>query len=281
MGMPASDHPGYDAKEALRKFNASKAEAEKAINEKGVSKSKELAGIIAEQNEINEKIKALTDELILAKETSDTIVVPTEPNHTERLAEIEKLQQEISSLSTPDTKKIDKEIAETQAKIEAHDQAGRNLKRLNDIDARVRELEIEKKRHAALLEQIDKEIMLCENFTRAKVSMLTESVNAKFSPLSFKLFDQQINGGIAETCEVLISGVPYGDLSRGQKAIAGLSIIKVLSDHYGISVPVFVDDAEGITLDLPFVDGGQYIELHADRTYPELQVVKASEGVEV
>ena len=262
----------------LKKFNTSKAESLKAINEKGVAKSKELAGVIAEQNEIEKKIKNLNDELQLAKESAETVVFPVELYHTERLAEIERLEKEIASKSTHDTEKIDKQIGDVQMQIISHDTAGLNLRRANEIDARIVELKAEKKKYAQKLEQIDKEIMLCEDFTRAKVSMLTESVNSKFSPLSFKLFDQQINGGIAETCEVMMNGVPYSDLSRGQKAIAGLSIIKVLSDHYGVSVPVFVDDAEGITLDLPLVDGGQYIELCAHADYDELTVRSVSYG---
>ena len=272
MGMPAADHPGYDVAEVLRKFNTAKAEALKSINEKGVAKSKEIAEIIADKTAIEENIKTLTVEMELAKESSESVEIPAEPDHGEKLAEIERFEKEISTKGTPDTARIDKQIEDVQMQIISHDASALNLKKATDIDARIKELEAEKKQFAKLLEQIDKEIMLCEDFTRAKVSMLTESVNSKFAPLSFKLFDVQINGGIAETCEALMHGVPYSDLSRGQKAIAGLSIIKVLSDHYGISVPVFVDDAEGITLDLPLVDGGQYIKLHADIIHDKLAV---------
>jgi hypothetical protein len=120
------------------------------------------------------------------------------------------------------------------------------------------------------VEKVDKHIMLCELFTRTKVSLLTDSVNQKFYPLSFKLFAEQINGGIAECCEVMRDGVPYGDLSRGQKAVAGLSIIRNLSLHYGFTCPVFIDDAEGITLDLPYLPDGQYFRLCAEGSFSVL-----------
>ena len=271
--------PANQVDAILAKFKAAKAETLKAINENGHAKRKETAQLMAEQTEIEQRIKELSNAMQLAKESAETVEIPAEPDHTKRLSEIEQLEKEIASKSTTDTAKIDKQIEEVQVQIISHDAAGLNLRRANEIDARIAELKSEQKKHAAQLEQIEKEIMLCEDFTRAKVSMFTESVNSKFFPLSFKLFDQQINGGIAETCEVMLDGVPYGDLSRGQKAIAGLSIIKVLSDHYGISAPTFIDDAEGITLDLPLVDGGQYIDLHADIKYSELTVIKSGEGV--
>ena len=273
--------PSDQIEAILEKFNAGKANKLKSINECGHALKRELATLRSTQVDADAEIKTLTSEMELARESAVSVETPAKPDHSERLAEITSLEKEIATKGTPDTAKIDKQIEKVEMQIISHNAASLNLRRATEIDTRITELKASQKKHAAELEQIDREIILCEDFTREKVSMLTESVNEKFSPLSFKLFDQQINGGIAETCEVLMNGVPYGDLSRGQKAVAGLSIIKVLSDHYGISVPVFVDDAEGITLDLPLVEGGQYIELHADIKYPELTVVKAGEGVEV
>ena len=43
--------------------------------------------------------------------------------------------------------------------------------------------------------------------------------------------------------------VPYSTANGGAKIIAGIEIIKVLSEHWNLNVPLFVDNAESITSD--------------------------------
>lgn len=81
--------------------------------------------------------------------------------------------------------------------------------------------------------------------------MLDERINSRFKTLKFKLFHEQQNGGIQEVCKVLIpceSGlVDYEKANNAARINAGLEIIAALSEHYGISLPVFVDNAESVT----------------------------------
>jgi hypothetical protein len=272
MGMTASEHPGYDAEAAQLKFNNAKAEKLKANGEQGKANNANKTAFDELINESEAKIIALDTEIEVARKALGAIAIPTPPDCTPKQEAIKALEAQIATVATPDTSQINEKIINAQRIIELHDEAGRNLKRAADIDKRLAELKTEQKMLAIEVEKIDKQIMLCEQFTRAKVSMLTDAVNSRFFPLSFKLFSEQINGGIAECCEVMRDGVPYGDLSRGQRPVASLNIIGDLSMHYGITCPVFVDDAEGITLELPVVDDGQYIRLCADAEYAELTV---------
>lgn len=117
--------------------------------------------------------------------------------------------------------------------------------------ARVAELEQEQKQYGKEYEQCSKGISLCEAFIRAKVSMLTDRINRKFQNVQFRLFETQINGGVKETCETLVpsaSGfMPYSYANHAARVNAGLDIIRVLSAHYGVTMPVFVDNAESVT----------------------------------
>jgi hypothetical protein len=61
------------------------------------------------------------------------------------------------------------------------------------------------------------------------------------------MFDTALNGNIEETCVAMLNGVPYSDLSYGQKILVGIDIINVLSKHYGISIVLFIDNAESLT----------------------------------
>ena len=96
----------------------------------------------------------------------------------------------------------------------------------------------------------ERRLYALENYVKA----VAEEINKHFAGLTFKLFDNLINGAIVETCQIAVNGVPYKSLNNGAKIIAGLSIIKVLRKSYGISVPVFIDNAEALS-DVPDIDG--------------------------
>ena len=46
---------------------------------------------------------------------------------------------------------------------------------------------------------------------------------------------------------MVYDGVPYVGLNNGMKINVGIDIINALSRHYGVTVPLFVDNAEGVT----------------------------------
>ncbi|WP_287372461.1 AAA family ATPase [Prosthecochloris sp.] len=164
------------------------------------------------------------------------------------ISQIAEVQQKIDSAATPDTQEIDAEINRLQTNLEEAEQRKAALTQIKNIDKRIEELTAEQKDLAALIGLYDKRIYMCEEYTKARVSMLEGLVADKFEPYSFKMFEQQINGGISDTCELLRDGKPYSALSTGEKIAAGLHVIEVLSEHYGIACPVFIDNAESITL---------------------------------
>ena len=84
---------------------------------------------------------------------------------------------------------------------------------------------------------------------------ISESINSNFEGISWKLFENQINGGLKETCELTVNGVPYGSLNAGHRIVSGLQIVKALQNLYGVSMPVFIDNAESINdFNMPIMD---------------------------
>ena len=76
-----------------------------------------------------------------------------------------------------------------------------------------------------------------------------------FDGLNWKLFSEQINGGIKGVCECTVNGVPFGSLNNGHRIIAGLQIIKALQKLYGAYLPIFIDNAESVNdFNLPDMD---------------------------
>jgi len=91
---------------------------------------------------------------------------------------------------------------------------------------------------------------LIEELTRAKISMIEQSVNSKFKIVNWKLFSDLINGGLRECCEATVNGVPYSSVNQAGRIQAGIDIIDTFQAHYGAFLPIWVDGRESV-IDLP------------------------------
>lgn len=119
-----------------------------------------------------------------------------------------------------------------------------------EITKRIAELKAEQKELAQQVAKLEGQRYLIDQFIKTKVELLTDSINSKFTNVNFKLFDTQINGGIAECCETLVNTngawVPWSDANNAGKINAGLDIINTLSEYYGVNAPIFIDNRESI-----------------------------------
>lgn len=112
---------------------------------------------------------------------------------------------------------------------------------------RVEELKADARNASEALESIEKMLYLMEEFTRYKAKRVESSVNDLFRLASFRLFREQANGGLEERCDAQYDGVPFMGLNNGMKVNVGIDIINALSRYYGVTVPLFVDNAEAVT----------------------------------
>lgn len=154
--------------------------------------------------------------------------------------EIEVISADTSGKTELEARKavLKNEIAEITGKIMAAD----NTK----VKERIAELEAEQKEVGQKIADQEQMIDLVEDFIRTKMNMISEKINGMFKIVSFKLFSEQINGGLKETCECTVGGIPLSSLNNGHRIVAGLDIIHSLSNLYGVSCPIFVDNAESI-----------------------------------
>lgn len=97
------------------------------------------------------------------------------------------------------------------------------------------------------LAEIEKMLDTIQEFTRFKAKFVEESINSLFSLAAFRLFREQANGGLEERCDAQVEGIPYPGLNNAMKVNVGIDIINALSRHYGVQVPLFIDNAEAVT----------------------------------
>lgn len=122
-------------------------------------------------------------------------------------------------------------------------------------EGRIEELQKEMNDIADKVNEQEKMLYLLEEFTKAKMTMISKIVNEKFSIVDWKLFDKQVNGAVVECCECTVNGVPFSSLNTGHRIVAGLDIINTLSELYGVTAPIFIDNAEAVNeFNLPELD---------------------------
>lgn len=144
---------------------------------------------------------------------------------------------------------------------------------IEKMDKRVDELKSDEEINAQELARLERQEFEIETFIRAKMDILEERVNAMFTHVKFRLFDKQVNGGIAETCVCEYKGVPYPTLNTAAKMLAGLDIIDTFSRYHNIYAPVFCDNRESVSF-IPDIQS-QIISLFVSPAHKALKVEAA------
>lgn len=166
-----------------------------------------------------------------------------ESQYTDAVSKVEQLRADKQAVR----QSLQDALRQVTGEIEKVGRVLATRDQLAETRKRIAELTDEQRRVAAQMEDLDRRISLCEDFTRWKVRFVEDGVNDKFRLARFRLFTEQLNGGLADCCDVIVGGVPYGDLNSASKINVGLDIIETLSAHYGLRVPLFVDNAESVT----------------------------------
>jgi DNA repair protein SbcC/Rad50 len=164
-------------------------------------------------------------------------------------------------------KDLEKTIANAPARVDISDQTAAKeviqaelkdlIQRLNNKEfierasSRITELGGEQQRLSQLLADLEKIEFNISEFVRAKTRVVEEKINSMFSIVRFKMFDQQVNGEVAETCEIMVDGVPWAELNNAMKINSGVDVMKTLSNHYGIYPPCWFDNAEALNEIIP------------------------------
>lgn len=249
---------------AVAAFNLKKSDELAEINRLGKECSKDvLAARDAEIKLQNEAISS-ADAAVAAAErrlaeataaVKESPAFETTATYEKLIAEVKEAERKVENLDGMRDRvheAVDKQIAEIREKLQEAERlcAKYDIKQRQKL--RISELETQEKQLSAQYEEMEKNVYLCEQFVRAKVSLLTSRINARFRSVSFILFNEQINGGLTECCEVAVpaadgSLIPYAFANTAARINAGIEIIAVLSEHFGISLPVVVDNAESIT----------------------------------
>ncbi len=281
--LPAEKKAEAEAK-ALEQFNLKRSAALTEINEAGKAEKKkaetdqkmldDLTADIAGKQIKLDALRPKIEEAAADLSSVEPVQPENDPEYQALTAKKDALLEEIAALkndAAAELRKLQSEItvfgsdiAARQSKIAALDQCETMRRRIKELKAR--EADLGKEYNA-----IEQQLFLTEEFIRSKVALLEEKINSKFKYVRFKLFDVKINGALEECCEAMIGGVPFADgLNTGSRMKAGMDIVNVLSVHYGLNLPIWIDNCESYT-ELIQTDS-QLITLYADSNHENIDV---------
>ena len=227
---------GNACAEMIKNLTKNNKELENTINTLKLHETEEIDIIKGFYEQIS-KIPAYADYMQNAE------YVKLKARQDELLANIAELESKGADKAVEDVKadkaKLKSQLDEVN-KIIA--QAANNVM----IDDRIETLRDEQKEIGQKVADQEQMLYLLEEFIRFKLNKVSESINSHFKTVNFKLFEMQLNGGMKDCCECTVNGVPYSTLNSGHRIVAGLDIIRSLSELYGVRVPIFVDNAESL-----------------------------------
>jgi exonuclease SbcC len=161
-----------------------------------------------------------------------------------QIVAIEKLMVEAVTVSFGELKanktKLEWDLIVVQKLLDTQEQ-------IEKIDARVKELDAEEKNYAQQIADIEQQQFVAQQFTIKKVESIEAKVNELFPVVKFKLFETQVNGSEVPTCKATYLGVDWNDVNTAGKINSGIEIINVLSNHYQVLAPIWIDNAESVT----------------------------------
>lgn len=253
--------------EAIKKFNANRANKLKEINRKGQKiaiKNKEIenqnielekrihdyndknAKICEKSNELLKQLEAIPDNIETASSYTD------DDKYKKLRVELTGLNKELSNIQTGNLSKISElnsTVTQLDLDINSRMEKLALITQAEKFRSRIEELKAQHKKLGAEFELLEQHLNLVQLFIMNKVRMLTNKINDKFAIARFKLFEQQINGGITECCEAITAnGASYNSsMSNGERVKISLDICTTLAEHYGKNLPIFVDNAESVT----------------------------------
>lgn len=244
-------------------------------------------------DDLTEEIKSLADQV----EKAGIEVMETEDFRVKRFAEIDdrvadckgkpkeddpvwlKIQAEIEGLekTTPPSVMeqvyaLDTRQTEINGYITEINNMLAQADRIQADKARVQELEAQEKDLSQKIADVDRLFDMIGEYKAAESRKIEAAVNGMFEHVEFKLFNTLQNGSVEDCCVTTYQGIPYDDCSYGQKILIGVDIVNTLSRHYGQSVPLFIDNAESLTLAVK--PASQTIRMYADPKAAKLSVTQ-------
>lgn len=250
------------------------AEAEKVAFED--YKDKELTRITESGNKAAADLK----EAKKAQEESEQKIAELKQKITSIAMEIQKKQAELSKLPESVDLSDNAEYQKISAEIEKSEEA---LKQMNNgseqrreitekrngfirecakIDAEINNIQRKKQAHEEEVDKlyqafrdssqkeadIQRKKDILKNFSIKKNERIAEMINPYFDEFQFNFLSYTQNNDPVEVCEMIRKGIEYRNLNYSDQLICKVDLLCGFQKIQGVSLPIFIDNAESINV---------------------------------
>ena len=156
--------------------------------------------------------------------------------------------------------KIDAEINNIQHKKQAHEE---DVEKLYQAfrDSSQKEADIQRKKD------------ILKNFSIKKNERIAEMINPYFEEFQFNFLSYTQNNDPVEVCEMLRNGVEYRNLNYSDQLICKVDLLCGFQKIQGVSLPIFIDNAESINASRRPVTNRQMVFLEVTEDDLKVEVI--------
>lgn len=226
--------------------------------------------------------KAATDlkEAKKAQAEAERKVTELKQKITSFAMEIQKKQTELSKLpesvdlsDNEEYQKITAEIAQKEEALKQMNNGSEQRREITDkrngfirecakIDAEINNIQRKKQVHDEAVEQlyqafressqkeadIQKRKDILKKFSIKKNERIAEMINPYFEEFQFNFLSYTQNNDPVEVCEMIRKGVEYRNLNYSDQLICKVDLLCGFQKIQGVSLPIFIDNAESINV---------------------------------
>lgn len=262
---------------------------EKARAKFNETKAKDLELIVAEGKEVAEEISKTKEKIVSLVEKIEAGYTPLEWQNlipyeealakieasfvpyeeTEEFkrisAEIEALSKEMKEMPSNDNealtsrkKALIDELSELSKKLGLKDEIGKVEKDIEELRSELRSV-------ANAIAELEGQIFSAQAWLQERNEIVSFRINEKLEYSRIEMFSTQKNGEVVPDCRLLNKrGVSYGVTNNADKGAIDTDLQRLFMRHYGIALPIFVDEASIYDSEhLPKDDNYQFVYLLA------------------
>lgn len=234
--LDAITESGNQAKKDLESAKKGKVDCEKKIAE-----------IKAEIQSVSAEIEALTAEL---EKLPKEVDLSENEEYQSLSKQIEYKQAQLSSLDSGAEKRFEFRQRRNEYNAELNKIEAQILKAQADAEekeTRLSTLETELRTLSQTAASLEGQIDLISEFSRRKNEALAAAINPYFDHFHFEFLEYTQEGNPVETLKIMCGGTDYFDgLNHSDQILCNIFLVCGLQKLNGLSLPVWVDDAESV-----------------------------------
>ena len=163
-----------------------------------------------------------------------------------RLAEIEQEKAKLQTTATEPTADTTQRLAELRGQADEKAAALSTRHIIENNQQLIAKLEAESDDIAQQMADYEAKDDTMREMEEELIAEVGNRANKLCRFVKFRTCDKQINGEPVRTCYATVDGVRWADINSAKQTNAGLDIINAIGRVKEISLPIFIDNAEGI-----------------------------------